>query len=130
MPDTTLTQIHRQYGHNVVAYASNLGRTQTSASSLFVLPPRSTILGFLVAGTTASNAGTSAIISIGSDGGSGSEFVIGYDVKTLGSRVAYASTGAGYWADNNPINVTGTYSESGTASTAGGPWTIIALVLP
>lgn len=114
------------------AYASTIGRTQTSAALLFTLPPQTTVMGIRIVGPTASNAGTNARISIGSTGGGGKDFLADWDVKTAAGGLAQAfpsSALTGLINDVNPIQVTGIYAEGGSASSAGGPWTIVFEVL-
>ena len=106
-----------------------LSRTDTTATVKAVLPADATILGFLIFGA-ASNAGTTATISIGSTVAA-TEFVNGQDIKTAGGLVIPTST-------VNPANVAqvetlphgsdiqiwAKYAETGAASSAGGPYKI------
>lgn len=125
MPDrTTQTDGSWINGHTQLAYASNLGRGNTAASVLFTIPARSTIIGLQISGTK-SNASISARISIGSSGGAGNDFLSDYDVKGSGNVSIPSSTLLGFFNDPNPIQVTGTYAETGSASNAGGPWLIV-----
>lgn len=107
------------------AYASNISRTTTSSSVLFTLPPFTTIIGISINGTPASNAGTSARISIGSSGGGGKDFVADYNVKSNNGQSLPSSAKLGNTNDPNPTIVTAIYAEDGSASNAGGPWTIL-----
>ena len=123
----TLRGVRGGYGQFVLV--NTIARTDTSAKTLGVLPQDAQIIGMTVWGAAASNAGTSATISVGKSGGTGSEYLATYDVKTAG-------TGAGQTTPNGAklfsptaaaadTTVTGVYAESGTASTSGGPWTCI-----
>ena len=102
-------------------------RTDTTAFQGAVLPKDAVITGIYVIGAAASDAATTATVSVGSTATS-NEYVNAYDVKT-------ATTGAGY----NPAGskavgtammskltadtpVYAKYAETGTASTTGGPW--------
>lgn len=111
------------------SFSSNLSRTATSRAYLFTLPPKPVIKSVTIIGAK-SDAGTSARISLGSSGG-GTELLANFNVKTNG-EVSYPSsfdmTPATAW-NTNPIDIFGIYAEDGSASSAGGPWTIIVEVL-
>lgn len=117
---------NRSFGQGTIkrAYASNLSRTATSAAELFVLPPYSIISRITVSGPV-SNAGTSARISLGSNGGTMGALISQFNVKANGT-VSYPSSFAYDWAANdpNPVVVVGLYAEDGNGSSAGGPWQI------
>ena len=107
-----------------------LSRTETAGVLKAVLPAQSTILGFLIYGT-ASNAGTSATISIGSTAANANEYVNAQDIKTAGGLVIPTSTITSAIPTIEPVPLTGQditiyakYTESGTVSSAGGPWKI------
>ena len=111
------------HGIAVRSYSSNISRTDTTARSMFVLPPKTVISDIRVIGP-ASNAGGEATISLGSDGGGGTDFLANLNVKagTVSRPSDFGATaGAG---DTNWINIEGVYAEDGGASTVGGPWTI------
>ncbi|SRR5260221_9454651 len=121
----------------VQTYRGFVSRTDTTAKDLFTLPKNSRILFFLVWGNAASDAGTTAVLKLGKKGGTGAEFLAAYDVKTAASGNGLTLPNAqlleGYNTaspnvDNAKqsvdVTVTGTYAETGTASTTGGPWTI------
>lgn len=100
------------------------------AQTLFTIPQDAQILSLVIIGTAVSNAGTSATISVGKSGGTGAEYLSAFDVKgatgagqqTPTAAIASAMAPAAASADTT---VTGTYTESGTASTSGGPWTVV-----
>lgn len=106
-----------------------LARTDTTAKELFGLPKGAVIVGIYVIGAAASDAGTTATIGIGSTT-SANEYMTGYDVKTAatGEGMNIAGGAAVGSALATPItadtSVYGIYAETGTASTAGGAWTI------
>lgn len=110
--------------------AFSVARTDTTASVKAMLPFNSTIIDFLIFGA-ASNAGTTATLSIGSSATS-TEYVNAQDVKTAGGLIRPTSTVS---ATNLPnldpipqsgdISIYAKYAESGTASSAGGPYTVI-----
>ena len=112
-------------GVNPRSFASNISRTATSAAEMFTLPPYTIVKDVRIVGAK-SNAGTSARLSIGSSGGGGSEFLADFNVKANGA-VSYPSSFVHDVAatNPNPVIVTATYAEDGSASNTGGPWTII-----
>lgn len=66
----------------------SVARTMTTGTDVaFVLPKGSRIIGFVLSGT-ASDAGTSAVLNVGTTLGTPTQFVSGLDVKT-------AATGSG-----------------------------------
>lgn len=102
-------------------------RTDTTAFQGFVLPKNAVIAGVYVLGATASNAGTSAGISAGSNPGTTNEVLASFDVKTNGAGYFNAAAAAGTSIGSqltSDLVVSLKYTESGTASTAGGPWLV------
>lgn len=121
----------------VQTYRGFISRTDTTAKDLFTLPKNARTLFFLIWGNAASNALTTATISLGKKGGTGSEYLSGYDVKTAasgnGMTLPNLQLLMGYNAAATPVDtaklttdttITGTYAETGAASTLGGPWTV------
>ena len=109
---------------------NTVARTDTAAKTLFTLPVGAVLLGMSVSSPAVSNAATTATLSVGQSGGTGAEYLSAYDVK--------GATGAGQQRPVGPtasligaaalttaVTVTGTYAETGTASSAGGPWTVV-----
>jgi hypothetical protein len=107
------------------SFSSNISRTATSAAELFVLPAGASIKQITIIGAK-SDAGTSAKLSLGSNGGTGKEFLADFNVKANGV-VSYPSSFGAFvgQSDPNPITITGTYAEDGASSTVGGPWTVV-----
>lgn len=107
------------------SYSSNLSRTDTSARGMFVLPPYSVIKDITIYGAVANPGGT-ARISLSSNGGTAGALLAAFNVKTNGA-VSRPSSFDRLWAANdpNPVEVVGLYAEDGSASNAGGPWTIL-----
>jgi hypothetical protein len=116
-------------GRATVTFVNQIARTDTSAKTLFTLPANAIPLELEVCSPAVSNAGTTATVSVGKSGGTGAEILAAMDVKgSTGSgsqnpagpaaSIFGASVGAA------PYVVTGIYAESGTASTAGGPWLV------
>lgn len=107
------------------ALVGTIARTDT-AKTLGQLPAGAAIIGVTINGTTASDAATTATITVGFSGGSGHEILNGYDVKTAGTGVGQNTpNGAAFPAVTATKTVTGIYAETGTASTTGGPWTVV-----
>jgi|ERR1035437_1498178 hypothetical protein len=121
----------RPNGALVKAFASNVGRGNTSASAMFTLPAGSTILAALISGTVASDASTSARISIQSSGGIAKEFLADFNVKTNGAAQSFPSSFklGTISPATNPTTLTATYAEDGSGSSTGGPWTITVLTI-
>lgn len=117
-------------GHNVTPYIGSIARTDTSAKVLFTLPAGFIPLTIDVSSVAASDAGSTATISVGKSGGTGAELLATYDVKTAakgkGSNRPDNSGSAAYGASvgTSPYVVTGVYAETGGASTTGGPWVV------
>lgn len=124
------------HGRQVVQYTAQITRTHTVASTLYTLQPGMVPLGIRVVNHgAASNAGTNARISIGSTGNN-TYFVADIDVKTAG---ALTNAGGGQCIPSSASNlgtaltflthVTGIYTEAGSGSNTGGPWSIVMDVL-
>lgn len=118
-------------GRSTVLHTNQVARTDTSAKDLFTLKAGDIPLRLAIQGAAVSNAGTSATLSIGSTSNV-AYFLAGFDVKGSG--------GVGYATPSSTANlavplsfdtvVQATYAEAGTASSSGGPWTVILEVLP
>jgi len=112
------------------SFVGSVARTDTTAKTLFTIPAGCIPTNILVSATAPSNAGTTAVLSVGRVGGAATDFLNAVDIKTAGTGggsqkpSASASTlfGAPLAADTV---VTGTYAETGGASNAGGPWIVI-----
>lgn len=111
--------------------AFSVSRTDTTASLKCVLPGDASILDIDINGV-ASNAGTTATISIGSTAANSNEYVNAQDVKTAGGKVRPTASLSTSLPNLEPIPLTGSdlpiyakYAETGVASSAGGPWTIL-----
>lgn len=106
-----------------------LARTNTTAVIGAWLPKDACIVGIYIIGSVASDAGTSAIIDVGTTT-TATELVASYDVKTAATGEGYNPVGGAAVGTamrtkltvDTPIYVK--YTETGTASTAGGPWTV------
>ena len=121
-------------GRSPVEYSFTVSRSQTSNAPVgLILPSGWVTTGTRVGGNVASNAGTSAVIAVGSTGGASNatvstagEFISAYDVKSNGAIFAIPSTVKALGTTLSvPAPLTAFYQESGTASTTGGPWTVV-----
>jgi hypothetical protein len=104
-----------------------VARTDTTAFDAFVLPKGAVVCGAYVVGTTASDAATSAIIDVGTNPGTADEIVNSFDVKTNGAGYfAVGATGGSALGTQLTADTLykAKYTESGTASTTGGPWLV------
>ncbi len=112
-------------GRDVVTYTNHIARSDTSAKDLFTLKLGDIPISLELYGATVSNAGTSALLSIGSTSNAS------YFAASIELTEGY---GLGPAVPSSTVNlmvplpfettVQGTVSEHGTASTAGGPWVV------
>lgn len=111
----------------VLVKAFRVLRTDTTAKLEAVLPAGASIISFQISGA-ASDAGTSATLSIGSTTAA-NEYVNAQDVKGAGTFIRPAIVGTAI-PQVEPIPQTGDvpiyakYAESGTASTVGA-WIVV-----
>lgn len=103
-------------------------RTDTTAFEAFVLPRGAVVAGAYVLGNTASDAATTATLDVGSNPGTTNEALAAFDVKgatgqgyATGGAKAGTSMGSQLASDTL---IKAKYSETGTASTTGGPWLV------
>lgn len=106
-----------------------VARTDTTATLQVQLPWSARILYFVANGDIASDAATTAIVSVGTDVTANQYGTT--DVKGSGAKATLFGTGGLGVVDNaNATPNTGNkqiwakYAETGTASTTGGPWVI------
>jgi hypothetical protein len=121
-------------GRTPVAFVGSIARTDTTAKKLFSLPAKSIPLSIQYSSPAASDAGTTATVSVGKAGGTGTEYLATQDVKTVGTgrgQVVPAGPNATLLGQiqETAVDVTGVYAESGGASTTGGPWVVTVLAL-
>jgi hypothetical protein len=102
-------------------------RTDTTAFVGAKLPKDAVITGLYVIGHAASDAATTAVVSIGSTS-SANEYLASFDVKTAATGEGYNPAGAAAVGTamcaklTGDVDVYAKYAETGTASTTGGPW--------
>ena len=105
-----------------------IARTDTSAKNLFTLKAGSIPVRVSYYAGTASNAVTTATISVGRTG-TATYFLNAADVKTAatatGQQTPTTNVTNMHVALTSDTVVTGTYAESGGASSTGGPWTVM-----
>lgn len=107
----------------------SIARTDTSAAVMLQLPAQAKILYFVCNGDTASDAATTAIVSVGSTSSSNEYGTT--DVKGSGAKATVFGTGGLGTVSLSSATPLGTnlpiyakYAETGTASTTGGPWIV------
>lgn len=112
-------------------YTGQVERFDTTARDLFTLRAGDIPIGLTFFSPAASNAGTSARVSIGSTGNA-TFFSVGIEVKSgtqsLGQSAPSSATNLCAPLPFDTV-VQGTYAENGAASTSGGPWTVVMEVL-
>ena len=105
-----------------------IARTDTTATQFATLPKYAVIVGEYVIGAVASDATTSASISVGTTATS-NELIATFDVKTAATGEGYSPAGAAAVGSAMATVLTvdtpvyGKYTSSG-AETTGGPWTV------
>lgn len=108
-----------------------VARTNTTAAVLAVLPQDATVLNVTLSGMTASDAATTATVSVGTTS-TATEWINAFDVKTAGTGAGQnlppMVAGLGNITTGLPagtdVQIYAKYAETGTASTTGGPWYI------
>lgn len=106
-----------------------VARTDTVASIKSWLPADASLLSIQLCGSVASNAGTTAAVTLTVANNSGTISTGTVDVKTSGASTLLAQM------TNLPniqpipltgdISITAVYAETGTVSTLGGPWVFV-----
>lgn len=114
---------------DVVTKVFSVARTDTASTLKAVLPADASIIGVKVYGGTASDAGTSATVTLTATSNGSTVSTGSYNVKTNGA-VTGEVTMSGL-PNLQPVPLTGdllitaVYAETGTASTTGGPWNVL-----
>ena len=108
-------------GGMLSAVTATIAYTDTSAVTIATLPANAQIISINIDVTTAFNAGTTNTVTVGKTG-SAAAYVTATSVGSAG-RASVATTGVySAWADVGDSDVnyaTVTYSQTGTAATAG-----------
>lgn len=95
-----------------------VARGATNTVLVGTLPANAQITGIFVTVPVVSNAGTTATVSVGLSGGSATAFSAAQDVKAAVGNFSQAAT-AGWAVSSAKQLISVTYTETGTASTAG-----------
>lgn len=103
---------------------NTLARTDTSVKNLFTLPATAIPLSISIYSGTASDAATTAVVSVGKTG-TNTYFVNAQDVKGASGQLPCAAAAhLGVSVGAAAIQVVGIYAETGTASGTGGPFRV------
>lgn len=111
---------------------ATIARTDTAAKNLFTLPPFAQVVDVTIWVGTASNAGTTATVSVGKTG-TNTFFINGQDVKGTSGKVRPTALSNGFasLSSTATTQIVGIYAETGTASSTGGPFTVqVDFVVP
>lgn len=105
-----------------------VSRTDTVSSLKAMLPAQASVLNVIIYGSTASNAGTTASVTVTITNNSGTVSTGAYDVKTSGAVTGFVQMTNLPNIEPLPLvgdlKINAVYAETGTASSAGGPWKI------
>jgi hypothetical protein len=126
---TTVVSTITPKAYDILTKFIEVKRTDTTAFMGIQLPKYAVIIGMYVLGQAASDAATTATVSIGTTSANSNEILNAFDVK--------GTTGLGYNPAANKLvgtyaghkltadtQIWAKYAESGTASTTGGPWIV------
>lgn len=111
----------------VLTKTVQVARTDTTAFEAFVLPKNAVIVGAYVMGGVVSNAASTAVIDVGTNPGTADELVDSFDVITNGKGYYPVEAASGTVMGTQLTADTlykARYAETGTASSAGGPWLV------
>lgn len=111
---------------DVVVKAFKVARTETTAVKKLVLPADASILEVIVNGSTASDAASSATVTITAADNTGTISSGSYNVKTNGAVTGFVTMSGLPNLQPSPLTgdiaISAVYAETGTASTTGGDW--------
>lgn len=102
----------------VMALSWDVARGATNTAIVGSLPANARVVSIFVQNTVVSNAATTATVSVGLSGGTATYFSAAQDVKTAIGNFSQAAT-VGWVPSANAQAITCTYTETGTASSAG-----------
>lgn len=108
--------------------AATAAYTDTTAKTLFTLPPQSMVVNVITNGVL-SNAGTTGVLTLTSrptDGSSAAATFAVLDVKggTAGKNTEATLSGIAFARSSKAQTISATYTETGDAATAGA-WTVL-----
>ena len=119
---TTLTPSSK----DVVVKAFKIARTEIAAVKKLVLPADASILEVIVNGSTASDAATTATVTITAADNTGTISSGAYNVKGSGAVTGFVTMSGLPNLQPSPLTgdivISAVYAETGTASTTGGDW--------
>lgn len=112
-----------------------VARTDTAAGIVkAVVPASASVVLVTFYGSTISDAATTATVTLTVTDNTGTRSAGTVDVKTNGATTALVQMSNLPLLTNVPatgdLKITAQYAETGTASTAGGPWTVRVLYAP
>jgi hypothetical protein len=114
---------------DVQAKVFQVARSETSSVVKLILPADATILSVVREGSTASDAATTATVTITVANNGGTVSSKADDVKGSGATTGFVTMSSLPNAEPRPLNgdltVSAIYAETGTASTTGGPWNYV-----
>lgn len=106
-----------------------VARTETSSVVKLVLPADATIISVVREAGVASDAATTATVTITAANNGGTVSTKADDVKTNGATTGFVQMTSLPNVQPVPLNgdltITAVYAETGTASTTGGPWNYV-----
>jgi len=114
---------------DVQVKAFTVSRTDTASAVKMILPADASILYILREGSVASNAATTATVTITVADNTSTLSTKADDVKTSGATTGFVGMTSLPNLEPLPLNgdltISAVYAETGTASTTGGPWNYI-----
>lgn len=114
---------------DVMAKTFSVARTDTASSVKLLLPGDATITSVIRHGSTASDAATTATVTITVANNGGTVSSKADDVKGSGATTGFVTMSGLPNAQPIPVNgdltITAVYAETGTASATGGPWNYV-----
>lgn len=128
----TVTQYADGTTRMVSTKLATIARTDTSAKNLFILPINAQIVDVTIWVGTASNAGTTATVSVGKTGNN-TFFINGQDVKGTSGKIRPTGPSNLFTAlsTSATTQIVGIYAETGAASNTGGPFVVqVDFVVP
>lgn len=105
-------------GSAVMALSWNVARGATNTVTVGAIPANARIIAIFIEVPVVSNAATTATVSVGLTGGSATQFSAAQDVKAAIGNFSQAAT-ANWAATGSGRSISCTYTETGTASSAG-----------
>lgn len=111
-----------------LSIAGAVARGATNTAIVGTLPANAQIIAIFITVPVVSNAGTTATVSVGLNGGSNTYFSAAQDVKGAVGNFSQAAT-ANWVPSGGSQVVTVTYTETGAASTAGNAYYVIKYVV-